>query len=211
MRDTLAFDSLFFFAGNRVSGIFAERRIPAEVQYKKSIDRLNAARSLGMSREDRPLAERARRRKGKKRARLDGSLLASPGVRFRVAFRHTYASVRARMHARGRGFSLFGRVRGVSKGSARGRGSNWSRLRSKPNFSTRARVPLPVPVSGSQCGASRGDPDRGRPHSSGASPLYTCKNIYNRSTIAILFQGIRGKGNGLRRARAGEGAGRGQN
>lgn len=47
--------------------------------------------------------------------------------------------------------SLFvGRVRVVSKGSARGRGSNWSRIRSKPNFSTRARGPSTVPVSGSQ-------------------------------------------------------------
>lgn len=47
--------------------------------------------------------------------------------------------------------SLFvGRVRVISKGSARGRGSNWSRIRSKPNFSTRARGPSTVPVSGSQ-------------------------------------------------------------
>jgi len=77
--------------------------------------------------------------------------------------------------------SLFvGRVRVVSKGSARGRGSNWSRIRLKPNFSTRARYPSPCPFPAASKERAATILIVGVP--TPVAPRHcTCKNIYNRS------------------------------
>lgn len=117
----------------------------------------------------------------------------SPYFRPEISKKFGYTRVRACVYARAYIYIceaspvLFvGRIRLISKGPARSRGSNWSRCRSDLNFSTgcppvQPKWSLcPFPVASKEASAARRDPE------SWASPLQrrvTRKNIYNFPSV----------------------------